>query len=115
MEYGQHLMSQEFNKNFSDIHNCKIVAPPYYPGEVPQTFFLAKRDAFLKEYSEHIGTALDGYSEILDYQRFDIAGQDFIYWFLVRDNLQVKLIHLHAVGSSLGTVTQVGPTRTFVE
>ena len=31
MEYGQHLMSQEFNKNFSDIHNCKIVAPPYYP------------------------------------------------------------------------------------
>ena len=91
MEYGQFLLSQEFNKNYSDVLNSKIVAPPYYPGEVPQTFFFAKRDGFSKAYSDMLGTELDGYDRIYDFKVLEV-GSYTMFWFLVKQSTNVKLV-----------------------
>lgn len=92
MEYGQFLLGQEFNKNFADVLNCKIVAPPYYPGEVPHTFFFAKRDGFARQFADELSTQLDAYDEVIDFERI-VTGTLVTYWFIVKSGANVLLLH----------------------
>ncbi len=75
LEYSSYPLGQDFNKLYSDIVNCKIVAPPYYQGDVPHSFFLSKRDGFAKKYAGTNFNAM-GFTEIFDIEEY---GTDFLY------------------------------------
>ena len=67
MEFVSLPLIQDFNKLYTDILNCDIVAPPFYPWRVPQTFFLKKRWAFVWiVWAEVFDTIYDIYEEWSD-------------------------------------------------
>ena len=106
------LAQQEFNKYYNDIYNCKIVAPPYYPWNVPHLFFFDKRDGFSRYESNILGTTFNSYDYIFDYERFEV-GSNIIYWFLAKQSTNVKLVRIGFNGTTV--TTTVEQTMSFVE
>ena len=57
------IFQQELNTFYKDILNCEIVAPTYWAGKIPETFFLRKRK-WIDAYQDW------GWDEVLDYIKF---------------------------------------------
>lgn len=57
------IFQQELNTFYKDILNCEIVAPTYWAGKIPETFFLRKRK-WIDAYQDW------GWDEVLDYINF---------------------------------------------
>lgn len=106
------LAQQEFNKYYNDVYNCKIVAPPYYPWNVPHLFFFDKRDGFSRFESGIIGSILNTYDYVFDYERFEV-GTNIIYWILAKQSTSVKLIRISYNWTTVSS--SVEQTMTYVE
>lgn len=105
MEYVNYPLSQEFNKFYSDVLNCKVVSPPYYPGQVPQSFFFKKRDGFSKTYVTELGNSLSSYTEIYDFEVIEL-GTVVVFWVLAKSGTNVVLVKVkYDYVSTVRTVT----------
>lgn len=64
MEFTSLPLIQDFNKLYTDILNCDIIAPSFYIGRVPQSFVFKKRWAFSAiDTAETFDTIYDIYEE----------------------------------------------------
>lgn len=104
LEYSTYNLQSDFNKLYTDVLNCEIVAPPYYNGTVPHAFFLKTRHWFKRHYPDSAFNS-DIFDVIFDIER---VNDDNVFILGKKDN-KIKVINFIASTQSLRVVREGQP------